>query len=93
MSTTHSEWNSFIQLIQELVTGIVHRSRFTKWEVNLVLEVQTAGLRKAARGDALRPYSRFVQQSLLNGAAEPPSFLAFLAETQPRKAAAGGGSE
>jgi hypothetical protein len=93
LSATPSEWTSFTQLIQELVGGAVRRNRFTQWEMDLLLDVQTARLRKTARTEALRRYLRVVQQSQLNGAAEPPRFLVFLAETPSRKAAAGGTSE
>jgi hypothetical protein len=90
LSPTPLEWISFTQLIQELVGGAVRRNRFTQWELDLLLEVQIARLRKSARADALRRYLRAVQQSQLSGAAQPPGFSAFLAETPARKAAAGG---
>jgi hypothetical protein len=93
LSATPSEWTSYTQLIQELVGGAVRRNRFTQWELDLLLDVQTARLRKTARADALRRYWKVVQQSQLNGAADPPRFSAFLAETPSRKAAAGGASE
>jgi hypothetical protein len=93
LSATSLEWTSFTQLIQELAGGNVRRNRFTQWELDFLLDVQTARLRKSARADILRRYLRAVQHSQLSGALEPPAFLAFLAETPRRKAAAGGASE
>jgi hypothetical protein len=90
LSATSSEWISFIQLIQELAVGIVRRNLFTHWELDLLLDVQIARLRKSARAEALRRYLRTVQQSQSAGAAEPPRFSAFMAEIPARKAAAGG---
>jgi len=93
LSATHSEWLSFTQLIQELAGGSVHRNRFTQWELDFLLDVQVARLRKSARAEALRRYLRAVQQSQVSGAGEPPRFSEYLAETPPRRAAAGGASE
>jgi hypothetical protein len=73
--------------------GAVRRNRFTQGEMDLLLDVQTARLRKTARAEALRRYLRVVQQSQLNGAAEPPRFPDFLAEGPSRRAAAGGASD
>jgi hypothetical protein len=93
LSATPSEWTSFTQLIQELMGGSVRRYLFSQWELDLLLDMQTAGLRKSARAEVLRRYLRAVQQSQLNGAPEPLRFSLFLAEKTPRRAAAGGASE
>jgi hypothetical protein len=93
LSETPLEWTSFAGLIQELMGGAVRRHSFTQWELDLLLDLQAVRLRKSVRADALRRYSRVVQQSQVNGAAEPPRFSIFLAERAPRRAAAGGASE
>jgi hypothetical protein len=93
LNATPSEWTAFTQLIQELVAGSVRRNRFTQWELDLLLDLQLAKLRKSSRADALRRYLRVVQQTQALGALEPPRFSTFLAETAPRRAAAIGGSE
>jgi hypothetical protein len=54
LSATSLEWTSFTQLIQELAGGNVRRNRFTQWELDFLLDVQTARLRKSARADILR---------------------------------------
>jgi hypothetical protein len=89
LSATPSEWTSFTQLIQELMNGSVRRNLFSHWELDLLLDVQLAKLRKTARTETLRRYLRVVQQSQAHGATEPPRFSEFLAQSAPRKAAAG----
>jgi hypothetical protein len=88
LSATPTEWTSFTQLIQELVAGTVRRNLFTRWELDLLLDLQLSRLRKASRADALRRYLRTVQQAQANGAAEPPRFPTFPEQTARRKAAA-----
>jgi hypothetical protein len=90
--TTPAEWTSFTQLIQELVSGTVHRNLFTRWELDLLLDLQNSKLRKASRIDALRRYLRVVQLSQTKSAEEPPRFSTFLQETASRRAAATGGA-
>jgi hypothetical protein len=75
-------------LIQELVAGTVRRNLFTRWELDLLLDLQLSRLRKSSRADALRRYLRTVQQAQANGAAEPPRFSTFQEQVAPRKAAA-----
>jgi hypothetical protein len=89
LSATPSEWMSYTQLIQELMGGSVRRNLFSHWELNLLLDVQFAKLRKTARTEILRRYLRAVQQSQAHGGAEPPRFSEFLSQSAPRKAAAG----
>jgi hypothetical protein len=91
LNASSSEWTSFTQLVQELVSGVVRRNQFTQWELDLLLDLQISRLRKSSRADALRRYLRVVQQAQINGASEPPKFLKFVEETMPRKAAASGG--
>jgi hypothetical protein len=87
LSATPSEWTSFAQLIQELMGGAVRRNLFTQTELDLLLDLQVAGLRKSARADALRRYLRAVQQSQAGGAIEPPRFSLFLGGRAARKPA------
>jgi hypothetical protein len=93
LKATPSEWISFTQLIQELAGGTVRRNLFSQWELNLLLDLQLAKLRKSSRADALRRYLRAVQYAQAQGADEPPRFSVFLEEALPRKAVARGASE
>jgi hypothetical protein len=76
------------------MAGSVRRNMFTQWELDLLLDLQMARLRKSSRTDALRRYLRVVQTAQVNGAGEPPRFSIFMQESAPRKAAArGAGSD
>jgi hypothetical protein len=76
------------------MAGTVRRNMFSQWELDLLLDLQMARLRKSSRADALRRYLRVVQTSQLSGAGEPPRFCAFMQDSAPRKAAAtGAGSD
>lgn len=93
MKATPSEWASLTQLIQELIGGVMRRNRFSQWELDLLLDLQHAKMRKSSRADVLRRFLRIVQQSQAQGLSEPPRLVAFLQSETSRKAAAGGASE
>jgi hypothetical protein len=52
---------SFNQLVQELISGTVHRHVFTQWELELLLDLQICPIRKCSRADVLRRYLKAVQ--------------------------------
>jgi hypothetical protein len=93
LKATPAEWTSFTQLIQELIGGAVRRNLFTHWELDLLLDLQMAKVRKSSRADVLRRYLRVVMQSQAQGTSEPLRLEAFLAQGTKGKAAAGGVSE
>ncbi len=80
-----------MQFVQELLSGSLRRNRFTQWELDLLLDLETSGLRKTSRLDALRRYQRLLQEAQLAGATEPPKFSAFLDGVRSRRAAAASG--
>ncbi|MGI8960440.1 MAG: hypothetical protein ACR2IV_11890 [Bryobacteraceae bacterium] len=57
-----SDFVSFNQLVQELISGTVQRHVFTQWELELLLDLQTCAIRKCSRADVLRRYLKAVQQ-------------------------------
>lgn len=57
-----SDFASFNQLVQELISGTIQRHVFTQWELDLLLDLQTCSIRKCARPDVLRRYLKAVQQ-------------------------------
>ncbi len=63
------DWTSFCQLVGELITGSVRRNVFTRWEMDLLLDLQMIRIRKSSRPDMLRRYLKALQQQL--GAGEP----------------------
>jgi len=73
------EWTSFLQLVQELIGGVIRRHTFTQWELELLLDLQTSRIRKSSRPDVLRRYLRTVQLQNNQGALTPPRLSSFLA--------------
>ena len=73
------EWTSFLQLVQELIGGVIRRHTFTQWELELLLDLQTSRIRKSSRPDVLRRYLRTVQQQNNQGALIPARLSNFLA--------------
>jgi hypothetical protein len=82
------EWQSFVQLIQDLVGGAVRRHTFTQCELDLLLDLQLSPLRKGSRADLLRRYLKFVQQDHFREGVAPPRLAEFAASGE-KKAAAG----
>ncbi|MBI5084523.1 MAG: hypothetical protein HZB13_07995 [Acidobacteria bacterium] len=74
----------FNRLIEELLTGRLHRTRFEAWEMEILLDIEGASLTGAARKKHLQGYQRAVQQQLQRGAARPRSFSEYLSAVQTR---------
>jgi hypothetical protein len=56
--------NSYSQLVQELINGSVRRHTFSQAELELLFDLQTSRIRKAARPDMLRRYMRALHQQV-----------------------------
>jgi len=79
VKSSYSEWLSFSQLIQELISGVIRRHIFSQWELDLLLDLQLSRMPKTARADLLRRYLKFVQLHQAEGALAPPRLGPFLA--------------
>jgi hypothetical protein len=90
LNTSHPEWVSFIQLIQELMGGAIRRHTFSQWELDLLLDLQLLRLRKSSRANALRRYLRAVQEQHAQGAVAPQRLSLFMASEMLQRAATGG---
>ena len=77
---SYSEWLSFNQLIQELISGVIRRHIFSQWELDLLLDLQLTRMSRTARVDLLRRYLKVVRQQQAEGASTPPRLGSFLAE-------------
>jgi hypothetical protein len=69
---------SYSQFVQDLIAGAVRRHTFTQWELELLLDLQLARVRKSARPDLLRRYLRALHQQFVRGAATPLRFSSFM---------------
>jgi hypothetical protein len=72
------ELTSINQLIQDIIGGTAQRHTFTQWELELLLDLQTCGVRKSARPELLRRYVKAVQQQFAQGSLGPMRLSAFL---------------
>jgi hypothetical protein len=66
------------QLVQDIIGGSMRRNTFSQWELELLLDLQTCGIRKGSRTETLRRYLRAVQQHYAQGARGPLRLSAFL---------------
>ncbi len=85
--TEQSEMTALHQLVQDILGGSVRRNTFTQWELELLLDLQTCGIRKGSRSETLRRYTRAVQQHYAQGATGPLRLSAFLDRENQRSRA------
>ena len=69
--------NAYLQLIQDIMAGTIRRHTFTPVELQLLLDVQSAGIRKSAKNEVLRRYLRAVQQQFARSGSTPVRFARF----------------
>ena len=72
----HPLLTQFDQLIDDLIAGTLRRSRFEKWEIEIVLDGVAFGLRNARR--VLNEYRHSVHRQFESGATEPMRLSEFL---------------
>jgi hypothetical protein len=89
--TERPEWTSFQRLVQDMIAGDSRRHTFSQWELEFLLDLQNARLRKSSRESLLRKYLRIVNQYCTDGALEPPRLCSFLASLVPARSATIGG--
>jgi hypothetical protein len=86
MTDTRSEQAdlaSLNQLVHEIIGGVARRHTFSQWELELLLDLQTCGIRKSSRPEVLRRYLRAVHNHFAQGALTPLKLSTFLdAENQ-----------
>lgn len=76
--TEQLEMSALHQLVQDIIGGSMRRNTFTQWELELLLDLQTCGIRKGSRSETLRRYLRAVQQHYAQGAMGPLRLSTFL---------------
>jgi hypothetical protein len=76
--TERSEMTALHQLVQDIIGGSMRRNTFSQWELELLLDLQTCGIRKGSRSETLRRYLRAVQQHYSQGAVGPLRLSTFL---------------
>ena len=68
----------FNRLMREVLRGQISRNTFRPWEVELLLDIESCGLKDAARENTLKRYQKAVPRQLSRGATEPIKLSEFL---------------
>jgi hypothetical protein len=68
----------FNRLIRELLRGQINRNSFRPWEVELLLDIESCGLRESSREGTLRRYQKAVQRQIGKGVLKPMKLSEFL---------------
>ncbi len=71
-------FNRFRKLLYELSRGVVARTTFQPWEVQILLDIESCGLEKRRRAETMRQYEKAVEQQLENGPGPPLLLSEFL---------------
>lgn len=61
----------FNRLVQELLRGKLERNCFQRWEVDLLLDIESCDMGPGAKRQALKRYQRAVTRQLEKGADTP----------------------
>lgn len=77
----------FNRLIQEVLRGNMHRTTFRPWEVEILLDIESCGLRDAARRETLRRYQRAVQRQMEKGGGSPLKLSEYLESVRAKRTA------
>jgi hypothetical protein len=77
----------FNRLLAEVLRGNVDRNTFRRWEVDLLLDIQSCNLRDSGRRETLRRYQKAVQRSMDRGAAWPMKLSDYLGDRVSQRAA------
>jgi hypothetical protein len=75
----------FNRLIQELLRGEMNRNTFRRWEIELLLDIESCSLHDSNRREALKRYQRAVQKDMERGAALPLKFSEYLEVQRARR--------
>ena len=70
--------NRFNRLISEILRGVIVRTTFQPWEVELLLDMQGCEIEQRRRPEILRQYQRAVQKQMETGPGPPMKLSEFL---------------
>jgi hypothetical protein len=78
--------NQFRRLMDDLARTSINRNCFQRWEIDLLLDIQTCQLSPSARREILTRYRRAVERQFEKGAEAPLKLSEFLDQRQSRHA-------
>ena len=70
--------NRFRRLVGDLTRGVVARTTFQPWEVDILLDIETCQVERRRRLDTLRQYQRAVERQMAMGPGPPMKLSEFL---------------
>lgn len=73
----------FNRLITDLLQGRLQRNGFRRWEIDILLDLETCKLRRSTRRETLRRYQQAMTHRLEDG--EPIQVLSHYLETRRRR--------
>lgn len=83
--SVHTEVYStrFNRLLGDLLGGNLRRNCFQRWEIDLLLDIESCPLRSGAKRQALRRYQRAINRQFERGGGKPITLTEYL--NQPRR--------
>jgi hypothetical protein len=69
----------FNRLVRDLINGTLKRSKFHRWEIELLLDISQCALPEKRRWKVLRDYQVTVRRLLLEGTSTPVKLSEYLA--------------
>lgn len=68
----------FNRLMSELTRGATARNSFTRWEIDLLLDIQSCELEPRRRSEIMHQYQRAVERQMETGPGPPMKLSEFL---------------
>lgn len=78
--------NRFRRLVGELQTGVIRRNHFEPWEIEILLDLETCGVKRRRWGGMLRQYEKAVERQVESGFGPPMKLSEFLAQRAQKRA-------
>ncbi|MCL6507628.1 MAG: hypothetical protein K6T59_11425 [Bryobacteraceae bacterium] len=79
----------FRRLMDELISGKLHRNTFQSWEIHLLLDIESCRLRQGVRERVLRRYQRAMEARIRKSGAMPVKLSEFLKRQYRKRRAEG----
>ena len=77
--------NRFRRLIGDLIRGVIARTTFQRWEVEILLDIETCQIERRRRLEMLRQYQRAVERQMAIGPGPPMKLSEFLQQKMTRR--------
>ncbi|HUB83549.1 MAG TPA: hypothetical protein VMB03_32345 [Bryobacteraceae bacterium] len=79
--------NRFRKLMAEVMRGVLARNSFQRWEIEILMDMETCHIDRRRRLEILRQYERAVERQMNSTLGPPMKLSEFLALRARRRAA------